>query len=55
MVESDIGYANTCHGDFAAAKAFSPKLRLERTKTLMVGDGCCDLKYMWDAQARILQ
>jgi hypothetical protein len=44
----DIGYANTCHGDFAAAKTYNPKLRLERTKTLMEGDDYCDFKYIWE-------
>ena len=44
----DIGYANTCHGDFAATKAENPKLRMERTKTLMQGHDCCDFRFIWE-------
>jgi hypothetical protein len=43
----DIGYANTCYGDFSGATAFNPKLKLERTKTLMEGHDCCDHRYIW--------
>jgi len=44
----DIGYAALCHGDFAIARAFNPKIRLIRTKTLMQGDDCCNHRYVWE-------
>ncbi|MCP3923080.1 MAG: L-2-amino-thiazoline-4-carboxylic acid hydrolase [Desulfobacterales bacterium] len=44
----DIGYATICHKDFALAKLFSPKLRLERTKTLMQAHDCCNHRYIWE-------
>jgi hypothetical protein len=47
---SDIGYALFCHPDFARARVAHRKL--QRTKTLMQGDDCCDfffeLEYMPD-------
>ena len=45
---SDFGYACICHGDFSGAKAFNPKLRMERTKTLMQGHDCCNHRYIWE-------
>lgn len=44
----DFGYACVCHGDFSGATAFNPKLRMERTKTLMQGHDCCDHRYIWE-------
>ncbi len=44
----NIGYASVCHGDFSGAKAFNPKLRMERTKTLMQGHDCCNHRYIWE-------
>ena len=43
----DIGYATMCHGDFTGAAAYHPKLKLERTKTLMEGHDCCNLRFTW--------
>jgi L-2-amino-thiazoline-4-carboxylic acid hydrolase len=45
---ADIGYAYFCYGDFAMARAYNPKLRLIRTKTLMNGDDCCNLRWVWE-------
>ena len=45
---ADIGYAYSCYYDFPAAQAYSPKLKLIRTKTLMAGDDCCDPRYLWE-------
>ena len=45
---SDIGYAAICHGDFAVAQGFNPKIKLIRTKTLMQGDDCCNHRYLWE-------
>jgi hypothetical protein len=50
MNAGDIGYANTCHGDFSGATAFNPKLRMERTKTLMEGHDCCNHRYIWNGE-----
>jgi len=44
----DIGYARFCYGDFAMARAYNPKLKLIRTKTLMNGDDCCNPRYVWE-------
>lgn len=45
----DIGYTLFCHPDFAMAKAIHPKLRLERSQTLMERHGFCDHTYYWDS------
>jgi hypothetical protein len=42
----DIGYACICHPDFALATAFNPKMRMERTKTLMQGQECCNHRWI---------
>ena len=41
---TDIGYAVICYGDYAWCQRFNPKIRLTRTKTLMQGDDCCDIR-----------
>lgn len=45
---ADIGYACSCHGDFAWAQAYNPKLRLIRDKTLMNGDEYCNFRRVWE-------
>ncbi len=45
---ADIGYATLCHGDEAWARAYNPKIKLIRTKTLMEGDDCCDHCYIME-------
>jgi hypothetical protein len=40
-----IGYALVCYNDFAAARAVNPKVKLERTKTLMQGHECCNHRW----------
>jgi hypothetical protein len=45
---ADIGYAYCCYGDYAWAQAYSPKLRLIRSKTLMNGDDCCNPRRVWE-------
>lgn len=45
---ADIGYASVCHGDFSGARATHPKIRLERTKTLMEGHDCCNHRWTWE-------
>jgi hypothetical protein len=44
----DIGYIICCNLDFRIVKATHPKLRLERTKTLMQGDEYCNHTFFWD-------
>ena len=45
---ADIGYAWSCHGDFAWAQAYNPKLRLIRDKTLMNGNEYCNPRRVWE-------
>jgi hypothetical protein len=45
----DIGYAAVCYPDYAVASALSPKLKLVRTKTLMQGHDCCNLRYVMES------
>jgi len=47
MNATDLGYIICCNPDFATAKAYHPKIKLERTKTLMQGDDYCDYTYCW--------
>lgn len=47
---ADIGYAATCHGDFAFAEAFNPAIKLTRDKTIMAGDGYCNHRYTWQPE-----
>lgn len=46
---ADIGYAAICHPDYATASAFNPKIKLIRSKTLMQGHDCCNLRYIVEA------
>lgn len=43
---ADIGYATICHPDFAMCRAFNPKIRMERTTTLMEGHDCCNHRWI---------
>jgi hypothetical protein len=42
---SDLGEALSCQRDFSLAEGFNPKIRLERTQTLMQGASCCDFRF----------
>lgn len=44
----EIGYAYICEPNRALPEAFSAKIRLERTKTLMLGDEYCDHCYIFE-------
>lgn len=44
---TDIGYALFCHRDFSTARAFNPKIRLIRNKTLMQGHDCCNHRWIF--------
>lgn len=41
----NLFYLLNCATDFYSAKGFNPKIRFERTKTLMTGDDCCNHTY----------
>ena len=45
---AEIGYVSQCYPDIVLAEAFHPKMRLIRTKTLMMGDDCCNHRYVWE-------
>jgi len=47
MNAADLGYDICCHPDFELARAYHPKIRLKRTKTLMQGDGYWNHTYYW--------
>ena len=42
-----IGNAWLCHGDYGHAEGFNPRIKLIRDKTLMLGDSCCNHRYVW--------
>lgn len=44
LAAQDIGFW-ICEGDGPAAAAFNPEIGFARTKTLMMGDDCCDHVY----------
>ncbi len=46
--EPGLGYAMCCYPDYTMAKAFHPKLKLVRNKTLMQGNECCETTYIWE-------
>jgi hypothetical protein len=46
----DIGYWVLCQGDAAMASSFNPLIGFSRTKTLMMGDDCCDHVYFLKTQ-----
>jgi fumarate reductase iron-sulfur subunit len=41
----DIGFWVLCNGDALMASSFNPKIKFSRTKTLMMGDDCCNHVY----------
>ncbi|MGB8781089.1 MAG: L-2-amino-thiazoline-4-carboxylic acid hydrolase [Candidatus Bathyarchaeia archaeon] len=47
MNATKLGYVICCRRDFATARAYNPKIRLKRTKTVMQGDGYCNHTYYW--------
>jgi hypothetical protein len=42
----EIGHAAVCNMDYTWPPAFNPAFRMERTKTLMQGDDCCNHRYI---------
>jgi predicted ArsR family transcriptional regulator len=45
----NFGYPLICHGDFAMARGFNPRMKLQRTHTLMQGHGFCN--HRWSVRA----
>ncbi len=43
---ADIGYAVACFPDYASARAFNPKMKMVRSKTLMEGHDCCNHRFI---------
>ena len=41
-----IGHAAVCNMDYFWPPAFNPDFKMERTKTLMQGDDCCNHRYI---------
>jgi hypothetical protein len=41
----DVGFWVLCQGDASLASSFNPMIGFSRTKTLMMGDDCCDHIY----------
>ncbi len=46
---ADEGYASICHGDFAFARAFNPRITMVRDRTLMQGHQSCNHRYVLSA------
>lgn len=44
----EIGALLSCNRDGAFCEGYDPKLKLERTQTIMQGANCCDFKYTYD-------
>lgn len=45
---ADIGHALICHPDYALCQGFNPRITMQRTRTLMQGDDCCDHRWVWE-------
>ncbi|MFQ5874260.1 MAG: L-2-amino-thiazoline-4-carboxylic acid hydrolase [Dehalococcoidia bacterium] len=41
----DLGFLLSCNRDFFRVKGFNPKVRLDRTQTIMQGAPHCDFRY----------
>jgi fumarate reductase iron-sulfur subunit len=41
----EFGFLLSCGRDFAMVRGFNPKIKFNRTKTLMEGQDCCDFRY----------
>ena len=41
----DLGFTLSCGRDYAMVEGFNPKIKLERTQTIMEGADLCDFRY----------
>jgi len=44
---ADLGAVLSCNRDGAFCEGYDPRLKLERTQTLMGGASHCDFRYRW--------
>jgi hypothetical protein len=44
----DLGYIMCCQPDYESTPAYSSRVSLRRTKSLMLGDKYCDTRYCWE-------
>ncbi len=49
-LDGEIGHAAVCNMDYAWPPAFNPAFKMERSKTLMQGDECCNHRYINTAE-----
>ena len=42
---ADLGFTLSCGRDYAMVEGFNPKIKLERTQTIMEGSDHCDFRY----------
>ncbi len=42
---ADLGFTLSCGRDYAMVEGFNPKIKLERTQTIMEGADHCDFRY----------
>jgi hypothetical protein len=42
---ADLGFTLSCARDFALVEGFNPKIKLERTQTIMEGADYCDFRF----------
>ena len=47
MGMSKMGYLLICYPDYARCQGFNPRITLTRSKTLMLGDDCCNHRWVW--------
>lgn len=50
VLENDlgkIGNAWLCNEDYGHAHGYNPRIKLIRDKTLMLGNSCCNHRYLW--------
>lgn len=45
-LDGEIGHAAVCNMDYSWPPAFNPDFKMERTKTLMQGNDCCNHRYI---------
>ena len=48
---AELGALLSCNRDGAFCEGYDPRLKLERTQTLMGGASHCDFRYRWEATA----
>lgn len=50
MGVGDIGHLLSCNRDGTFCTGFDPRIRLERTQTIMKGASHCDFRYRWQEE-----